>query len=158
IDGRPAAAGDGGFAGSAPAKDRVDLSARAVDGRRAARTVALGACVAPTEVADVMAPGGKRRVDEDVGAPFRALVTPGAARTLSFAGATLEIPKGAVDRDVRVTIRPLGRGELRPMNNRMDNVTDDGRGYRFGPRGMVFKKPVKITLPYDPARLPGKLH
>ena len=36
----------------------------------------------------------------------------------------------------------------------MTNVTPGGGLYRLGPHGLVFKKPVKLTLPVDPARIP----
>src|SRR5262249_47930347 len=89
-----------------------------------------------------------------VGAPFGAVVPAGAAQTLSFAGATIDVPEGATDRDVRITIRPLTETQVRPMDELMENVIAGGRAFRFGPRGMVFRKPVKITLPSDPSRFP----
>ena len=136
----------------------VDLIAETADGGTIRRAVSVGPCTpTPRDVADVMSPSGTRPIAEDAGAPFGAVVTPGAAQTLSFGGATLEIPKGAVDRDVRITIRPLAPDQVRPMGSLMENVVAGGGAYRFGPRGMIFKKPVKITLPFDPARLPAKM-
>src|SRR5262249_22259964 len=128
------------------------------DGGRVRRAVAVGRCLdGPREVGDVTAPGGKRAIAEDVGAPFGAVVTAGAARTLSFGGATIDIPKGAVERDVRITIRPLVASQVRPMDGLMENVIAGGAASRFGPRGMVCRKPIKITLPFDPARLPPQM-
>ncbi|WP_437523831.1 SpvB/TcaC N-terminal domain-containing protein [Sorangium sp. So ce726] len=93
---------------------------------------------------------------EDVGAPFGEMVLPDKARVVAFEGAVLEIPQGAVDEPVRITIRPLDQGEVRPMGRAMVNVTSGGRAYRFGPHGLRFKKPVRLTLPYDEhAILPG---
>ncbi|HET7505672.1 MAG TPA: SpvB/TcaC N-terminal domain-containing protein [Kofleriaceae bacterium] len=121
------------------------------------RTVGVGPCRASArEIADVMSPGGKRALADDPGAPFGAMVAAGEARTLSFGGATLEIPAGAIDRDVRITIRPLAPDQVRPMDDLMENVIAGKRGYRFGPLGMVFKKPVKLTLPIDAAQLPPR--
>ncbi|WP_437895820.1 hypothetical protein [Sorangium sp. So ce124] len=44
---------------------------------------------------------------EDAGAPFGEMVVPDKARVVEFEGAVLEIPQGAVDEPVRITIRPL---------------------------------------------------
>ncbi|WP_437812092.1 SpvB/TcaC N-terminal domain-containing protein [Sorangium sp. So ce1078] len=91
---------------------------------------------------------------EDVGAPHGEMVVPDQARVVAFEGAVLEIPEGAVDEPVRITIRPLPAGEVRPMGRAMVNVTPGGRAYRFGPHGLRFKKPVRLTLPYDEHAVP----
>ncbi|WP_437598946.1 hypothetical protein WMF28_39735 [Sorangium sp. So ce590] len=64
---------------------------------------------------------------EDVGAPHGEVVLPDKARVVAFEGAVLEIPEGAVDEPVRITIRPLPEGEVRPMGRAMVNVTPGGR-------------------------------
>jgi hypothetical protein len=84
---------------------------------------------------------------EDPNAPFGAWVRKGETKTITFDGATLEIPKGAVDHDVRITIRPLAEAEVPPMDRGMTNVTPLRHGYRFGPHHLRFKKPVRISLP-----------
>lgn len=86
---------------------------------------------------------------EDEGAPYAEVLHPDRATTISFAGVKLEIPKGAVDRDVRLTIRPLVAGQVAESSPRVSNVSPEGRAYRFGPHGLKFKKPIKVTLPYD---------
>ncbi|WP_437316413.1 SpvB/TcaC N-terminal domain-containing protein [Sorangium sp. So ce385] len=91
---------------------------------------------------------------EDVGAPHGEMVLPDQARVVAFEGAVLEIPQGAVDEPVRITIRPLPSGEVRPMGRAMVNVTPGGRAYRFGPHGLRFKKPVRLTLPVDEHAIP----
>ncbi|WP_437951376.1 SpvB/TcaC N-terminal domain-containing protein [Sorangium sp. So ce296] len=91
---------------------------------------------------------------EDVGAPHGEMVLPDQARVVAFEGAVLEIPQGAVDEPVRITIRPLSQGEVRPMGRAMVNVTPGGRAYRFGPHGLRFKKPVRLTLPVDEHAIP----
>ncbi|WP_437732812.1 SpvB/TcaC N-terminal domain-containing protein [Sorangium sp. So ce1335] len=91
---------------------------------------------------------------EDVGAPHGEMVLPDQARVVAFAGAELEIPEGAVDEPVRITIRPLDPGDVRPMGRAMVNVTPGGKAYRFGPHGLRFKKPVRLTLPYDEHAIP----
>src|SRR5262252_7033979 len=70
---------------------------------------------------------------EDVGAPYGAVVSPDKASTLEFAGAKIEIPAGAVDADVRVTMRALDPARVKPVEAEMDNVTAGGAGLRFGP-------------------------
>jgi RHS repeat-associated protein len=133
----------------------IRLEVATEDGARRSRTVPVGICVDPP----------KRRVIgvsppvEDAGAPYGAVVSPGKASTLSFAGAQIEIPAGAVDGDVRVTMRALDRGQLAPIKVEMENVSTGGGAMRFGPHGLKFKKPVKVTLPIDASRMPlGMTH
>ena len=148
---------DGSFAATVaePAVARgkpwtLALEVAAPDGTRRTRAVPMDTCVEPPRP---RAPGASPPV-EDVGAPYGAVVSPGRARTLSFGDATLEVPAGAVDRDVRVTVRPLGAETLPPLGRLMTNVTPGGGLYRFGPHGLVFKRPVRMTLPVDPGRVP----
>ncbi|KYF76640.1 hypothetical protein BE11_11925, partial [Sorangium cellulosum] len=129
---------------------RARLEARLEDGTRLERAVELGPCV---EDAAASAASGGPVVDE--GAPYGAVVSPEEGAVLSFAGATIEIPAGALEQTTRVTIRPLVRGEVQPMGRAMSNVTPEGRAFRFGPHGLKFKKPVKLTLPLDGERLPS---
>ncbi|MCL2448365.1 MAG: hypothetical protein FWD17_05410, partial [Polyangiaceae bacterium] len=68
---------------------------------------------------------------EDDGAPFVALVRAGEKKTIAFAGATLDIPAGAVDHDVRITVRPLMPGQLAKMSPGLVNVSPEHRAYRF---------------------------
>ncbi|HKY35097.1 MAG TPA: SpvB/TcaC N-terminal domain-containing protein [Polyangiaceae bacterium] len=128
------------------------VEARFLDGEKLVSFVELGPCPAePNE----SRPEGEQLVDD--GAPFGALVLPNQAATLSFAGASLEIPKGAVSEATRVTIRPLVGDQVRSMDRSMQNVVPGGRAFRFGPHGLKFKKPVKVTLPYDAAKIPEGL-
>jgi len=120
-------------------------------GARATRVVPVEACVDPPRPRIV----GAAPPIEDVGAPYGAVVSPHTARTLSFGGATIEVPAGAVTSDVRVTIRPLAEEKLAPLGPLMTNVMPSGGAYRFGPHGLVFKKPVKVTLPVDASRVPS---
>jgi RHS repeat-associated protein len=131
---------------------KLDVRIAAPDGQRWTRAVSIDACLDPPrgQVAGRPAPV------EDVGAPYGAVVTPRAGGTLALGGATLEIPPGAVDTTVRVTMRPLARAEIAPLDRLMTNVTPEGGAFRLGPHGLVFKKPVKLTLPIDPAAMtPG---
>ena len=128
----------------------IRLEVATEDGGRRTRTVPVDTCVEPPKKRII----GVSPPVEDVGAPYGAVVTPGKASTLEFAGAKLEIPVGAVDGDVRVTMRALDRGQLHPLEAEMDNVTVNGGALRFGPHGLKFKRPVKVTLPVDAGRMP----
>lgn len=90
---------------------------------------------------------------EDEGAPFAQVVT-SAGATLSFAGARLDIPAGALAEPTRITIRPLPRAAVPPMNPGMTNVTPLAQAYRFGPHGLNFEGPVTLSLPYDEDSIP----
>jgi len=128
----------------------VAVEAELVGGRVLRRTVHVEACFDPTVRED-----GKRAEDE--GAPFAEVVRASEAKTIAFGGARLDIPAGAVDKDVRITVRPLVADRVPKMNSGMANVSPAARAFRFGPHGLKFKKPVKITLPYDPGALaPGE--
>ncbi|MCL2448739.1 MAG: hypothetical protein FWD17_07330, partial [Polyangiaceae bacterium] len=88
-------------------------------------------------------------LEEDDGAPFHQVVRAGEPATVAFAGTTLEIPAGAVDQDVNLSIRPLVADQVPRMSAGIANVSPSGGAFRFGPHGLKFKKPIKITLPYD---------
>lgn len=120
------------------------LEATLASGRKVERSVRLEPCFDSALIAN-----GDTRLDE--GAPYEQLVRAGEKKTLTFAGATLEIPAGAVERDTRISIRPLVAEQVPAMTSRVSNVSPGQRGFRFGPHGLKFKKPVKLTLPYDSA-------
>jgi RHS repeat-associated protein len=92
---------------------------------------------------------------EDEGAPFGQWVRAGQPATLSFAGAKLEIPAGAVDKDTRITVRPIEGIEVPATDENLTNVTPGARAYRLGPHGLKFGKPVALTIPYDRSRFVG---
>ena len=137
-----AVANDSSFAATVPASPKdIIIDATLASGKRLSRRLHVDRCFDRTQAAVGTV--------EDDGAPFAAVVRSGEAATLHFAGATLEIPKGAVDSDTRITIRPLVPAQLASMTDGIENVSPEGYGFRFGPHGMKFKKPVKVTLPYD---------
>jgi RHS repeat-associated protein len=162
VDGQPRSGqidADGSFEADVPepATNRgkpwsVRLDVATAGGEHRTRTVPIDTCVEPPKgrVLGVSPPV------EDVGAPYGAVVSPQKASVLSFAGAKIEIPAGAVDSDVRVTMRALDRGQLPPLQAEMENVSTGGGAMRFGPHGLQFRKPVKVTLPIDSGRFsPG---
>jgi RHS repeat-associated protein len=123
-------------------------------GARARQAVGIGRCVdrPPVVIAD---DGRPRQPVDDLGAPYGITVAAGKPASLSFDGVKLEIPAGAVEKDVRVTVRPLPARDTAPLDPAMTNVTAGGQSYRFGPLGMVFKKPVRMTVPYDRKLIPA---
>jgi hypothetical protein len=129
----------------------VPIEAALQDGTIVRRTVALEPCIDTPSRDD-----GKRAEDE--GAPFAEVIPAGQSATVAFGGARLEIPAGALDKDTRITVRPLVGAQVPKMGPRMGNVVPEGRAFRFGPHGLKFKKPVKITLPYDPGALGPGMH
>ena len=153
----------GTFAFELPGKDAagrdVVVEAAYRDGKRARQTVSIGGCVdrPPVVVAD---DGRPRQPVDDAGAPFGVTVKAGQAAVLAFDGVKLDIPEGAVEKDVRITIRPLPAKDVATLDSDMTNVTPSGKAFRFGPLGMLFKKPVTMTVPYDrkliPAGMSGK--
>ena len=127
----------------------VTVAAKFPDGEELKRKVSIDACAAPAAVTPPTGPVA------DDGAPFGQVVRAGQAATLAFAGARLEIPAGAVTQDVRITIRPLTPEQVPALDDTMTNVTPDRRGYRMGPHGLKFAKPVRLLLPYDRQLLPA---
>jgi RHS repeat-associated protein len=122
-----------------------------VSGKTVNTTVPIAGCVERPAVAGATAPR------EDVGAPYGVIVKAKQATKLAFAGVELDVPAGAVDKDVRVTIRPLSPDQVPAMDAGMTNVTAGARAFRLGPHGMVFKKPVALSVPLDPKRIePGE--
>src|SRR5271157_5029666 len=77
-----------------------------------------------------------------------ARVRPDAGATLSVDGVVLEIPAGAVTHPVTIRITRLPLAE--PLGDSMSNVTSGGAAYRFEPHGMIFARPVGITIPFQP--------
>ncbi len=148
---------DASFELTVPEPDRasgkswdVTLEAPLASGRVLRHAVKVQPCLDPA------APDGK--LAEDEGAPFADVVHAGEAKTIAFGGARLDIPAGAIDKDVRITVRPLVSGQVPRMDQRMGNVSPEGRAFRFGPHGLKFNKPVKLTLPYDAGAFKSAMH
>jgi RHS repeat-associated protein len=127
----------------------VTLAAKFPNGQEISRKVAIDACTP----APVPTPPGTPIVDE--GAPFGQVVRAGEAASISFGGAKLQIPAGAVTEDVRITVRPLTASQVPALDDTMTNVTPERRGYRLGPHGLRFAKPVTLILPYDRQLMPA---
>ncbi len=80
--------------------------------------------------------------------------SPEKSMALSAKGARLEVPAGAVGAKVKLTMKPLAADELPALDSGMANVTPGRGGFRFGPHGQRFKKPVSLTLPFDASLIP----
>ncbi|HEX4962036.1 MAG TPA: SpvB/TcaC N-terminal domain-containing protein [Thermoanaerobaculia bacterium] len=112
------------------------------DGTRLTRMLRLGQ--GGDDPAD---PTGHRGETEREASPEKSL-------SLSAKGARLEVPAGAVGAKVKLTMKPLAADELPALDSGMTNVTPGRGGFRFGPHGQKFKKPVQLSLPFDPALIP----
>ena len=153
-----AIAPDGSFGFELPEKDAAgrDLLVEAAyaNGARARQAVSIGRCVDRPPVV-VAGDGRPRQPVDDLGAPYGVTVKAGESATLSFDGVRLDIPAGAVEKDVRITIRPLPTKDVAPLDAGMTNVTPSAQSFRFGPLGMLFKKPVQMSVPYDDHLIPA---
>ncbi len=133
---------------------QVHLDALYPDGSRASTTVAVGPCLGKDAVSRDDT-GRERPLIEDVGAPFGETVRAREAKTISCGGATLEIPAGAVDRDVRITLRPLPAKGVQPTDKLTSNVTPGRQAFRLEPHNLTFRKPIKLSLPIDRRLIPA---
>ncbi len=95
--------------------------------------------------------------DDDGRPEVEREVAPGIAKILSLRGATLEVPAGAVDRNIKVSMRALVTRDLPALDAGMTNVTPGQGGFRMGPHGQKFRKSLRLTLPYDPKLIPDGL-
>ena len=87
-------------------------------------------------------------IAEEVREVFSYELTPYEDALVVFGEVQLEIPAGAVDESVTLTIEKLDG--VRRLNDGMNNVTRDAAGYRFGPHPITFNKNIRVSLPYDP--------
>ena len=114
------------------------------DGSRLRHTVPLTRTTSSDETAE-----GGNDAELDAG--------PDAADSIGFGKARLDVARGALRRKVKLTLRKLRDGELPAMDSGMTNVTPERGGFRFGPHGLRFAKPVELRLPYDAALIPRGL-
>jgi RHS repeat-associated protein len=95
------------------------------------------------------------RLPSKLAAPHTKIVKAGTAEKIEHDGAVLKIPAGALVTDTTLSITPLGLDDLAPPDPGLAIATLGPRaGYRMGPPGQRFARPITITLPYDRARLP----
>src|SRR5262245_2459726 len=84
-------------------------------------------------------------------------VSPNKAAKLSFAGAALDIPAGAVPTQTTITIAALSSTELATaLDKGMANATMGPQAaYRFLPHNMHFARKIKVSVPYDETLIPA---
>jgi RHS repeat-associated protein len=131
---------------------KIPLRARFADGAEVARDVGIDACAdRPAAIAQrPAAPGGPRPLVEDEGAPFGKILQSEKGGEVAVGGVRLEVPADALERDTRITVRPLVGGEVRALDDpMMENVGPDRKAFRLGPHNLRFHEPVRLTLPYD---------
>ncbi|MCP4601121.1 MAG: hypothetical protein GY847_11455 [Proteobacteria bacterium] len=81
----------------------------------------------------------------DAGDPG-TLVSPSGDVVEGPDGVSIDIPAGALDAEVEITITPITVPE---------DVDAVGPAYELGPDGTTFATPVEVTLPYDPELVQG---
>jgi RHS repeat-associated protein len=136
----------------------VVVRARFPDGSEVERTIHLdedrGASATPGAAAPLFASGDERYGREDRETRGNVDREKGGRVTLGTEVA-VEVPPGAVDGATALGITRKGHESVPLLDAGMVNVTAPAYGaYRFLPKGQRFAKPVKVTLPFDPSRLP----
>src|SRR5262249_9082605 len=71
--------------------------------------------------------------------------------TVSSGGAQVVIPPGALAQDTAIGVTQTSDGAPALP----DGVTPSGDVFAFTPHGTAFAKPVTMTVPFDPARVPA---
>lgn len=74
-------------------------------------------------------------------------VATSAGMQITFKGAKVTIPSGALTQKIEIQIEKLGKEDLPSLANDMINVTEGDGGFRFLPPGTTFKVPVKVEIP-----------
>jgi hypothetical protein len=91
-------------------------------------------------------------------APRQFHVAPGQARQLLYDESRLELGANALRSETTITMSALDDAKLAALDQGMTNVTKGPRrGYRFLPHGHRFAESVRVSMPYDPARIPEGL-
>jgi RHS repeat-associated protein len=129
----------------------IALRARFADGGELRGDVAVEACTdRPLLVSRARKPGEPRPLVEDEGAPYGKMVDADEGAALAMGGARIDIPAGALEHDMRVTIRPIGAEQVAPLDDPlMENITRDRKAFRFGPHNLTFGKPARVSIPFD---------
>src|SRR5262245_20583499 len=90
--------------------------------------------------------------------PRQFQVSPGQARQLLYDESRLELGANALSSPATITMSALDDGKLAMLDQGMTNVTrGPRRGYRFLPHNQRFAESVRVSIPYDPGRIPPGL-
>ncbi len=82
---------------------------------------------------------------------YSQTITPDTKGILEYNGIKMEIPAGAVEKEITIEIIKL---ESAPgINETIKNVTTGAVSYRFLPVGIKFNKNIKISIPFNKALL-----
>jgi RHS repeat-associated protein len=76
------------------------------------------------------------------------------SETLSLHGATFTSTEGSLDANKIISITTLRSVDIPALDGGMVNVTKNSAGFRFLPHGTTFKKEAKVTIPFDPEKIP----
>jgi RHS repeat-associated protein len=93
-------------------------------------------------------------VDDDPGDESEVDADPSADHSLRLGEARLDVSAGALRRKMKLTMRGLRGDQLAALDAGMTNVTPRRGGFRLGPHGLRFTKPVRLRLPYDETLIP----
>ncbi|MCK5198759.1 MAG: hypothetical protein KAR21_10430, partial [Spirochaetales bacterium] len=86
-----------------------------------------------------------------LGDNYSRRISPYTKSILEYDGIILEIPAGAVDKDITIEIIKLKSAPR--VNETIKNVTTGAISYRFLPDGIHFNKNIKISMPFNKAVL-----
>ena len=75
-------------------------------------------------------------------------ISPEAGGSLELDGLSLEVPAGAVEKPIRISVTRLAA--VTPLQHSLLNATDGAVGYRFEPHGLNFHRMVRVTMPFNP--------
>ncbi len=73
--------------------------------------------------------------------------TPEGGCLIELDGVSLQVPPGAVDKPLWITIIALPGTSA--LADGMSNATSGAPGYRFEPHGTRFRKPVRVSMPFE---------
>lgn len=69
-------------------------------------------------------------------------------------GAAIQLAAGSLEAKQEISITALRNIDIPAMDMGLVNVTKEYAGYRFLPHGTQFAKNVKVTLDYEPSKIP----
>jgi hypothetical protein len=135
---------------------RVPFEAGSNDGELAVTAEGGGARTTAYVRAGQCAPStpSVSNASHDSDAPFAEWVQPDRAATVRAGDLQIDVPRGAVARATRITVRPLANEQVARLDPGMTNVTRGARAYRLGPHPMRFLSALKLTVPIDPSLVP----
>ncbi|WP_423740205.1 SpvB/TcaC N-terminal domain-containing protein [Flavobacterium columnare] len=74
--------------------------------------------------------------------------------SINNSNASFQLEKDIIKKNTLFSIEALHTKDIAPLNPSMVNVTQNSFAYRLLPHGIQFKKPGKLTIPYDKKLIP----